>query len=55
MISIADLIFLTGAIVTLTGCWLRGVPDFVVGVGLVLCVAGIVIGRIRQSRRRRRR
>lgn len=55
MISIADILFIAGAVCALAGCWLRGVPDFVIGMGLALCVAGIVIGRIRQSRRRRRR
>jgi len=55
MISIADILFVAGVVCALAGCWLRGVPDFVVGMGLALCLTGIVIGRIRESKRRRRR
>ena len=54
MISIADLLFLAGVGCCLAGCWLRGVPDFMVGVGLSVCVASYVIRRIQLARKRRR-
>ena len=54
MISFADLLFIIGVACGLAGCWLRGVPDFVIGIGLALCVTGIVIRGIRQPRRRRK-
>jgi hypothetical protein len=53
MISIADILFIAGVACALAGCWLRGIPDFVVGCGIGLCLAGIVVGRIRASQRRR--
>lgn len=52
MISIADLLFLTGIATALAGCWLRGVSDFVVGVGVAVCLAAIVLRRVQLARRR---
>lgn len=54
MISIADLLFLAGVACCLAGCWLAGVPAFVVGVGVTVCLMSYVIRRIQLARRRRR-
>ena len=54
MISIADVLFLAGVGCTLAGCWLRGVPDFMVGVGLTVCLGAYVLRRIQLARRRGR-
>lgn len=45
MISIPDLIFLTGIATALTGCWLLGVLDFMIGCGVVVCLTGVVVQR----------
>ncbi len=55
MISLADLIFLAGVACALAGCWMRSVPDFVVGLGVAACLAGVVIGKLAAAKRRGKR
>ena len=55
MISTADLLFLSGLSLALVGCWLLGLPHGLVGTGVAVCVAAVVVGRIQVARRRTRR
>lgn len=55
MITFSDLIILVGVACVLAGCWMRSVPDFVIGVGVAVCLAGWVVGKLMTARRQRRR
>jgi hypothetical protein len=55
MISLADLLFLVGVALVLTGCWHRGLADFAIGLGFAVCLAAYVGRRIQIARDRRRR
>lgn len=42
-LTIPDLLFVTGVLVALSGCWLTSLPLGLIGTGLALCVAARVV------------
>jgi len=55
MISIADILFVVGVACAVAGCWLKTVPDGLIGLGIALCLGAFVVRRIQLARRRRKR